>query len=388
MTRTAQGWDDLLDPFTFLGNAAAKVATDAWTASMLALWNAGLWLLRLVLSWVDTFLTPDLRETGPMAGTYRITFWVAATLLVALALLQTGIAAARRDGKSLARVLVGGAQFVMVWAAWITYAIALLYACSGLTKAVMNATMGVDTWAQWNPWGTVEAEDLTDATIATVTGDRDAGLASAVGTAVPGVMLILISCFAPLALFKLLAFVDPGTSSGAAMRNGLAAAGGVQGLLSGSSATTGLATASSTDSMGRAAPESTGEDATSSRFAQTAAGMLGGAGRILGTAAGIGATGAAVSADMTNQMGVGHHSYIPDFTRASRPAASRPGAPDTRGENQPGTDTGDPAGPDAVTPVRPLPTPAASSGSSAAGAGAGAAGAGAGAAAAVPVVPV
>ncbi|HMM94021.1 hypothetical protein [Phycicoccus sp.] len=463
----AQGWDDLLDPFTFLGNAAAKVATDAWTACMLALWNAGLWLLRLVLGWVDTFLSPDLRESGPMAGTYRVTFWVAATLVVALTLVQTGIAAARRDGRSIARVLVGGAQFVMVWAVWISYAIALLYACSGLTKTLMKATMGVDTWAEWNPWGTVEAEDLTDATIATVLGilgclviiaaighlmvmlaraaalivlvatapiaaaglasevgqswfwksvrwthaaaftpplmalvigagtqtttatvtGPQAGLASAVGTAVPGVMLVLISCFAPLALFKLLAFVDPGTSSGAAIRNGLAAAGGVQGLLSGSS-TAAPQTASSTDAMGRSAPESTGEDATTSRFAQTASGMLGAAGRVLGAAASIGATGAAVSADMTNQMGVGHHSYIPDFTRPSRPGTNRPDAPDTRGEDQPSTDGPDVAAPDAVAPLRPLPTPAPAAAAPAGAAGAAGAGAGAGVAAAVPVVPV
>jgi hypothetical protein len=37
------------------------------------------------------------------------------------------------------------------------------------------------------------------------------------------VILILISSVAPLALFKLLAFVDPNTSSGAALRMGLAA---------------------------------------------------------------------------------------------------------------------------------------------------------------------
>ena len=53
-------------------------------------------------------------------------------------------------------------------------------------------------------------------------------LQKAIGTAVPGVMLILVGCFAPLALFKLLAFVDPGTSSGAAMRAGLAAQGGLR----------------------------------------------------------------------------------------------------------------------------------------------------------------
>ena len=47
--------------------------------------------------------------------------------------------------------------------------------------------------------------------------------------ALVGMMLIVISAFAPLALFKLLAFVDPGTSSGAAMRAGLGAMGGLHG---------------------------------------------------------------------------------------------------------------------------------------------------------------
>src|SRR5829696_3792903 len=54
----------------------------------------------------------------------------------------------------------------------------------------------------------------------------------AIGTALPGVILILIACVAPVALFKLLAFVDPNTSSGAALRAGLAEAGGVRGLFS------------------------------------------------------------------------------------------------------------------------------------------------------------
>ena len=45
-----------------------------------------------------------------------------------------------------------------------------------------------------------------------------------------------LGAFSPLALFKLLAFVDPGTSSGAAMRAGLVAEGGLQGLLRGGSA--------------------------------------------------------------------------------------------------------------------------------------------------------
>lgn len=45
-----------------------------------------------------------------------------------------------------------------------------------------------------------------------------AGPALAVGTALPGVLLIVVSCFAPLALFRLLAFVDPATPAGIQVR--------------------------------------------------------------------------------------------------------------------------------------------------------------------------
>lgn len=44
------------------------------------------------------------------------------------------------------------------------------------------------------------------------------GPARAVGTALPGVLLILVSCFAPLSLFRLLAFVDPTTPAGVQAR--------------------------------------------------------------------------------------------------------------------------------------------------------------------------
>ena len=39
-------WWEYVNPFTILGDAAGKVAADAWTVAMLALWSAGLWLLR------------------------------------------------------------------------------------------------------------------------------------------------------------------------------------------------------------------------------------------------------------------------------------------------------------------------------------------------------
>lgn len=477
-TLPVEGWGDLVNPFTALGNAAGKVAADAWTAAMLAFWNAGLWFLQLVLGFIDTFLTPDLRESGPVGATYRATFWVAATLVVALTVVQSGVAAFRRDGRSVARLLVGSAQFVMVWAAWVSYVLVLLYACSGLTKALMQATMGVDSWAAWQPWGQVSVEDLSDGTLATVLGvmgfvvlfaaighlvvmltraaalviltatapiaaaglvsevgqswfwksvrwthaaaftpplmalvigagsqlttavvtQDAASLSSAIGTAVPGVMLLLVSTFAPLALFKLLAFVDPGTSSGAAMRSGMATVGGVQGLLGGGSTTSGSGAASSTDGTGRASGESTGEDATSARFAHSVGGLLGAVGgpvgavasTVLGAAAAVGTAGAAVAADTGNQMGVGHNTYVPDFTGSRRssqgPADSN--APDVRG------DTGDACGAGSTPTPTPAPgapgagappPPAAAAG---AGGGAGAAAGAGGAAAAVPIVPV
>ncbi|EAP98672.1 hypothetical protein JNB_00850 [Janibacter sp. HTCC2649] len=476
-----EGWSDYVNPFSYLAGAAGKVAGDAWTVAMLSFWSAGLWLLRFVLELVDAFLTPDLSESGPGASVYRFTFWVAATLVLFMAMVQFGVAAFRRDGQSLARVAVGTAQFLMVWVAWLTYAVVLLAACGGLTRVVMKATMGVDAWSQWQPWEAFSTQDVTDAAVATVLGIMglflvlaaighllvmlaragallvlaattpiaaaglvsDAGrswfwkslrwfhaaaftpvlmalvmgvgiqlttgvvtsqgdsVAAAVGTAVPGVMLILIGCFAPLALFKMLAFVDPGTSSGAAMRTGMAAQGGLQGLLPGGSASASSGTsgaASSTDANGRSAGEDASADATTSRFATSAGGLLGALGPVgqaaatgVGVAGSFGARAAAVGADLSNQMGVGHGDYVPDFSAdrrsSGRDAASRGelDPPDTTPDASPGSGAGS-AG-SAAAPGGPSPVPPAPAGASGAGAGGGAAAAG-GAAAVVPIVPV
>lgn len=53
-------WWDYLNPFAVLGNAAASVVVDGWTAAMLGIWNAGLWMLKLALTIEDAFLVPDL----------------------------------------------------------------------------------------------------------------------------------------------------------------------------------------------------------------------------------------------------------------------------------------------------------------------------------------
>ncbi|TQM63807.1 hypothetical protein [Humibacillus xanthopallidus] len=396
----------MLDPFSYLASAAGKVIADGWTAAMLGLWNAGLWLLRLVLGIVDDFTTPDLSEGGPAGSLYRVTFWIGLSLMLILTVAQLGIAAFRRDGRSIGQVLVGTGQFLLVWVAWIGYGIAVLAACGGLTKALMATLLHVDSWAQFRPLGTpIDVADISDGTVATVLGLMGivlvfaaighllvlltragalmvlaattpisaAGLSSdfgrswfwksfrwfhaaaftpvlmvlvlgvgvqmtsgvatgmtddlqkAIGTAVPGVILICIGCASPLALFNLLAFTDPGTSSGAALRAGMAAQGGLSGVLAGKSSTgdSTSAAASSTDEHGRSQAEGAGESSTSSRFGGLAAAGL-------GLVATVGSRGAAMGADLTNQMGVGDSSYVPDFSSDRRNSQQRNQQPNQR----------------------------------------------------------
>jgi len=407
---------DLLNPFTYLGSLAAKIVADGWTAAMLGLWNAGLWLLRLALSISDFLLTPDLRENGPGAHLYRVTFWIAAALLLILGMVQLGTAAIKRDGRSLARVAIGFGQFVAIWAGWLAYGVTIVAACSGLTRALMSSLLNVTSWSAWKPWTPFTPADITDGTIATVLGLMGlllvvaaighilvllaraaslmvlaattpiaaAGLVSdtgrawfwkalrwfhaaalspvlmvlvlglgvqfttgvangltgnkleaAIGTAVPGVILICVAVVSPLALYKLLAFVDPGTTSGAAMRTTIGAMGGLQGLLAGQAAAgVGGSSAGQVDQNGRSSGEASADDATSSRFtnaAQQAMRVLGPAGQAAATGLGwmtsIGGAGATLGADQTNQMGVGHNTYPPDFTRTGRRATDGPASP-------------------------------------------------------------
>jgi hypothetical protein len=475
-------WWDYINPFTALGNAAGKIVADGWTAAMLGIWNAGLWLLKLVLGLEDDFLVPDLSEGGPMRGIYPYTFWIAGALVLILVMIQIGIAAFRRDGQSLARVLIGAAQFVMVWVAGVVYAVAVVAAAGGLTRALMQSLLHVNAMDAWQPWTGFSTADITDGTIATVLGVMgfflifaafghllvmltrgaallvlaatnpiaaaglvwDGGkawfwkalrwfhaaaftpvimmlmlglgvqvtshvalsatdtLQTAIGTAVPGVMLILVGCFAPLALFKLLAFVDPGTSSGAAMRAGLTAQGGLQGLLRGGSSAETSNAASDSDASGRSQGEASTEAATNQRFAQSAGGLMGAlgvAGQVaatgLGIAAGAGARAAALGADLTNQMGVGHNTYIPDFSSARSRGRNNAGPSDQDNPqiNGAGPDA-DSGTPNAAPPAPPAgsPGPAGAGPSTgapgAAGGGGAAASGGAAAGASVPVVPV
>ncbi|MDR7254179.1 hypothetical protein J2X46_003172 [Nocardioides sp. BE266] len=500
-------WPDL-NPLDDLGSVIAKAAADAWTSAMMAVWASGLFVLRVVLTFAEAFLTPDLSTDGPGRDVYAFTLWMAGGLATILALVQLGRAAFTREGKRLARAAIGAGQFVLAYACWLGYCSILVAACGTLSRALMGSLLGIETWPEFDPLGGFDAEDITDSGTATVlaflgvflwlaaighilvylaraasllvlaaTGPVAAaglvadstrswfwkslrwfhaaaltpvlmvlvlgigvqfangvaasmaeGAQQAVATALPAVMLILVSTIAPMALFKLLAFVDPGTPSGASFRQGMAAAGGVQGLLTGnaSSGAGGASGASAVDGTGRSSGEQGAEDATGERFAkatQGAAGLLGPVGQAAAAGIGVvtkaGALAASLMSDQTNQAGAGQGTYGPDFSslgaRSGRNAHQSTPGPAAHmshdsGDGSDGDGYGDwadgggsgPSGSGAALPVPPTPSlpggvpgagarpvpapPSAGPGSAAGGAAAGSGAAGS--AAVVPIPPV
>lgn len=422
-------WWDALNPFYRLGSVAEKVGADAYTNVMLGFWKCGLMVLKFVLNLIDAFTTPDLSAQGPGRAAYATTFWMAGALVGLLALVQVGVAALRRDGRSLGTLAIGAGKFIVVAAGWLSYGTAVVAACGGLTTAMMGSLMGVRSWGEWDPWGGFAADDVTDAGVATLLGilgvlllfaavghllvmlaragslivlaavtpvaaagqvselgqvwlgkslrwfhaaaltpvlmvlvigigvqvststvvaasAKAAGIPTQLASALPGVTLILISCVAPLALFKLLAFTDPSTASGSAMRAGMAAQGGLSGLLSGGGSA-GSSAAGSTDGAGRAQGEAGAEDATSQRFAGTLSSIGGLGGKAVGAMAAMGSAATAIGSDLTNQMGVGAHSYQPDFSGTGG-GGSRGGA---RGSDPAGESADDARSNDSNTPA-------------------------------------
>jgi type IV secretion system protein TrbL len=137
-----------------------------------------------------------------------------------------------------------------------------------------------------------------------------------IGMSVVGSVIMLVACFTPMVLFRLLAFVDPGTASGASFRSTMSANGGVAGLLSGSrgqAQADGSGAATQTASDGRTASESSADAETANRFQSKAAralpavgGMLGGAMAKTGKVAQYGAS---MGVDVFGQSGVGNQGY-------------------------------------------------------------------------------
>lgn len=516
-----------LNPLHWLGSAASAAVGDVWKAAMTALWSAGLWVLGLAFKIIDAFTTPDLSLDGPLSHVLPYTFAIGGFLAMLLGLVQIGVAAWKRDGQSIARVMVGVVQFWGVWIGYVTICALLVTATSGLTKGLLsallhvNAFSGVPATANWptkiddtvvatvlglctifiifpaaigyvllmlvreaallilastspisaagllsestRAWfwksfrwflatllmsplaalvlgigiqiceGTIEPPPkaslpdvckkdlLSDACKTALQTTHNNFTAASVGMTVSGCLIILIGAICPLLLFRLLAFVDPGTPSGAAMRASFAANGGMAGLLSGKGAlaggegqSSGSGAATKQDGGGRSAGEASADTQTASRFSS----MLGGAGQAMGTgmqAVGKVATKAAsIGSDVLGSAGVGHQApYFGQNSDSSGGGASggssSPGTGAAPGTGNGGGDDGsggtggsDGGGSTPTPPTPPMPQPPApptggggrgglpgmpGGGSGGSGGAAGGAG-GAGAATEVPVVPV
>jgi type IV secretion system protein TrbL len=153
-----------------------------------------------------------------------------------------------------------------------------------------------------------------------------------IGTSVVGSVILLVACFTPLVLFRLLAFVDPGTASGASFRSTMNANGGVAGLVKGKGAHG--AAASETASDGRTSSENGAEAQTANRFQSSTLGKVGGkVGGFVGGAVEktgkVAQAGASMSVDVLGQSGIGNQGYYDTSysPRGGRPHRQRLGNP-------------------------------------------------------------
>src|SRR3954447_3821213 len=160
--------------------------------------------------------------------------------------------------------------------------------------------------------------------------------AQAAGMAVVGAVMIAIGAVCPLVLFRLLAFVEPGTASGAALRQSWTDAGGLSGVVSGGGRqSVGSGAAAHSGGDGRSGGEAAAEAQSAGRLAA----MLGPVGAAVGTGTGVAASLAhravSIGTDVLGAAGVGHPGYGMPLTdtRSSRRAGSGRSAsgPDRRG---------------------------------------------------------
>jgi type IV secretion system protein TrbL len=397
-----------LNPFDWAGDKIEEGLADAFTAMMMAVWSAGLWLIDMVFGVIDRFATPDVTSPG-LGPLYSLTLWLSFVIALMIGLGQVGLAALRRDGSSLASLAMGIAQYGAVVSGWMVVCAGLIVGSAGLTKGLLQELLNVDGFAGYSASagmpnqvsGTVQAAVLGISSLFmvipasfgyllimlvreaglliltatmpiaaagalgegtrtwmwksirwfvaacltapllalvigvsvqisraaftdTATDEQPAGQVASeviraneshVGMAVVGCVILLVACFCPMVLFRLLAFVDPGTASGASFRTNLAANGGVAGLISGRGATadqgSGAATQVAPD--GRSASESGADAETANRFQSRAARAFGVAGQAVGktmdSIGSVAATGASMSVDVMGQAGVGHQGY-------------------------------------------------------------------------------
>ncbi len=409
MPRPAFDWN----PLSWLGSAAAQAVSDLWTKAMIFLWSAALWLLKLALTIIAAFTTPDVSAGGPLGTVLPTTLWIGGALAGIMMTVQLAVALLRRDAASLSRVLIGIGQFGLVWLGYLGVAAGLIAAAAGLSRGILQATLQVPSLDKID-LVTDLPTSVADAVLATVLGIlslfvvipaaffwllimfvREAALlilvatspisagglvsevgrawfwktlrwfiaclliepvaalilglgvslaagvitppapggagaptgamaiASHAGMAVVSCLLIAMAAVCPLVVFRLLAFVEPSTASGAALRSSFTESGGLGGLLSGGGRSAGSPAAAAVSTDGRSGGEAAAESISGGRLAGALA-MAGSAASLYGAGvmAAVRVANRAVDmgSDVLGQGGVGHPSYTmtPTDERAAR----------------------------------------------------------------------
>lgn len=189
-----------------------------------------------------------------------------------------------------------------------------------------------------------------------VSGEGDK-TAAAAGMAVVGCIMIAIGACCPLVLFRLLAFVDPSTASGAALRQSWSDAGGMSGLMSGNGAqaATGGTAAAQSGSDGRSGGETNAESQTRGRLAAA----MGAVGQGMQTAVSLAHKAADVGSDVLGSTGVGHPGYSLTYadTRATRQPSTDPTSANGSGEGDGGEGSGGDGGVSTPLPGGGTPPP-------------------------------
>ena len=184
---------------------------------------------------------------------------------------------------------------------------------------------------------------------------QHANNSSTAGMAIVGCIVIAIGAVCPLILFRLLAFVEPGTASGAALRQSWSDAGGMSGMMSGGGKqSSGSSAATQSSSDGRSGGESGAESQTQGRLAAA----MGAFGTGMQVATSIAHKAADLGSDVLGGAGVGSPGYsmTPTDERVSRNGGGRSSSGgQSGGEQSGGQDGGGTTPPPSNPPEPPAP---------------------------------
>lgn len=131
-----------LNPLHWLGDEVKEGLADTFTAAMMALWSASLWLIDLVFNVIDRFVTPDITDPG-LSQLYSVTLWLSLLVALLIGFGQVGLAAIRRDGRALGALATGIAQYGAVVAGWVAVCAGLIVGCAGLTRGLLDVLLDV-----------------------------------------------------------------------------------------------------------------------------------------------------------------------------------------------------------------------------------------------------